>query len=271
MLIKAVLFLYFMTCTGFIGYLFTRNKQLVIASRILFIMTVTAHLIFTIALSLEMHHLPVSSPPQALNMMVLLSSIVFTFLIWKKPTTVLAAFFLPIATFSLVFIAPSVGHNPGLFTDSSKYWYPLHTLSVISGEAFLIVAFITSVVYLIHDKVIKKGAIHNAASSLPPLAVLDRILYICLSSGFIAITIGMILGALWASSLDLDYTGIAPKILSGMLTWLVFAFSVHQRFAIGWRGRRTAVITIIGFLVMIIGFILINLVYPHAHGIGLLP
>ncbi|MBN2298066.1 MAG: cytochrome c biogenesis protein CcsA [Deltaproteobacteria bacterium] len=271
MLISGVLILYFMTCIGFIGYLFTRNRQIVIAARILFILSVTAHLVFTIALSVKIHHLPVSSPPQAVNMMVLLASVVFTFLIWKKLTTVLAAFFLPVATFSLGFIAPSVGHNPGLFVESSKYWYPLHTLSVITGEAFFIVAFITSVVYLIHERVIKRGAIHNIASSLPPLAVLDRILYTCLSSGFIAITIGMMLGALWASSLDLEYAHIAPKILSGILTWFVFAFSVHQRFAIGWRGRRTAVITVIGFLVMIIGFISINLAYPHAHGIGLIP
>jgi len=270
MLISAVLILYFVASIGFIGYLFTRNKQVVIGARILFIGCVAAHLVFTISLSAKMQHLPVSSPPQAVNMMVLLASVVFTFLIWKRLTTVLAAFFLPVATFFLVLIAPSVGHNPGLFAESSRYWYPLHTLSVITGEAFFVVAFITSVVYLIHERVIKKGTIHNTAGFLPPLAVLDKILYVCLSSGFIAITIGMIMGALWASSLNLEYAHIAPKILSGILTWFVFAFSVHQRFALRWRGRRTAVITVVGFCVMIIGFIGINLAYPQAHGIGLI-
>ncbi|HHO76794.1 MAG TPA: hypothetical protein ENN05_10260 [Deltaproteobacteria bacterium] len=271
MLISVVVALYSMTCIGFIGYLFTRNKRVAIGGRILFILSVTAHLIFTIGLSLKMQQIPVSSPPQAMNMMVLFASVVFTFLIWKRLTTVLAAFFLPIATFALVLIAPSVSLDPGIFVESFRYWHLLHTLSVIAGEAFLVVAFITSVVYLIHERIIKKGAIHSMVSSLPPLAVLDKILYTCLSSGFIAITIGMILGALWTSSLDLEYAHIAPKILSGILTWFVFAFSVHQRFAIRWRGRRTAIITIIGFSVMIIGFIAINLAYPHAHGIGLIP
>jgi ABC-type transport system involved in cytochrome c biogenesis permease subunit len=271
MLASVVFILYFLASIGFILYLFTRNTTVLNTARGFFILCTAAHLGFIISLGIRMQHLPISSPAQAMNMMVLFASAVFMSLIWKKATTVLMAFFLPVATFAIGLVAPWVGNEPGIFIESSRYWYGLHTLSVISGEALFVVAFITSVVYLIHERIIRKGRIHTAVSGLPPLAILDRILYSCLSLGFVAISIGMILGALWASSLDVSFISIAPKASAGAIMWFAFALGVHQRFAIGWRGSRTAIITVIGFSLMIIGFIGVNLAFPNAHGIGLIP
>lgn len=270
MLVITVLILYCIASIGFILYLFVRRAAVLNTARLLFILCITAHLVFIISLGIRTHHLPITSPAQAISMMVFLASVIFMSLTWEKNTMVLGAFFLPIATFAMGIIAPSVGQDTGIFVDSARYWYPLHTLSVTGGEALFVVAFIASVVYLIHEHIIRKGTIHTAVSILPPLAILDKILYSCLSIGFVAITVGMILGALWASSLDLTFVSIAPKAMAGTLTWLVFALGVHQRFAIGWRGRRTAIITVIGFMLMIILFIAINLIFPHAHGIGLI-
>jgi ABC-type transport system involved in cytochrome c biogenesis permease subunit len=100
--------------------------------------------------------------------------------------------------------------------------------------------------------------------------MLDSILYISLCLGFTAITTGMILGGLWASAMGLRFSHIAPKVLAGGLTWLVFALSLHQRLAIGWKGRRTAIITLIGFVLMVMLFIVINLAFPYSHGIRLI-
>jgi ABC-type transport system involved in cytochrome c biogenesis permease subunit len=92
-----------------------------------------------------------------------------------------------------------------------------------------------------------------------------------LGAGFVAISAGMIFGALWASSMGISLSHLATKASAGAITWFVFAFCLHQRFAIGWRGKRTALITILGFILMILLFILLNLLYPEAHGIGLVP
>jgi len=271
MLASAVLILYVLASIGFIGYLFTRDTTLLNVARLFFLLCVATHLAFIISLGARMQHIPISSPAQAMNMMVFFASVVFISLIWKKATTVLMSFFLPVATFAVGFIAPSLGHEPGIFIESSRCWYTLHTVSVIGGEALFAVAFIASVVYLIHERIIRKGSIHTAASGLPPLAILDKILYSCLSAGFVAISIGMILGALWASSLGLSFASVAPKASAGAIMWFVFALGVHQRFAVGWRGSRTAIITAIGFSLMIVCFIGVNLAFPNAHGIGLIP
>lgn len=266
---SAVVLSYILSSIGFIGYLFWRKPPVVVVSRILFGISVALHFFLLIMLAGQAGQLPVLSPTQAANMMIFLSSLVFVFFVYKRSTAVLGAFFVPVASFCLSLIAPSLQTGHGTSLAFSRIWYPLHTLTVISGEALFAVAFVVSVVYLIHDSVIRKGKIHTAVSSLPPLRMLDKILTVCLSTGFVAITAGMIFGALWASSLGVDFAHLAAKASAGAATWFVFAFSIHQRFAIGWAGRRTAIITIAGFILMILLFVILNLMFPEVHGIRL--
>lgn len=268
---KALILSYIFSSIGFISYLFWRRKPLIIASRILFGITVVLHLFLIITLAFQMNRLPVLSPVQAANMMVFLSSLVFAFFTIKRSTAVLGAFSLPIASFVMGLIMPSLQADNVMSAASSRIWYPLHTLTVISGEALFAVAFVVSLVYLVHDSSIRKGNIHSAVTSLPPLRMLDRILSLCLGAGFVAITGGMIFGALWASSMGIGFSHLATKASAGAVTWFVFAFCLHQKFAMGWRGRRTAIMTILGFILMILLFILLNLLSPEAHGIGLIP
>lgn len=266
----ATLTVYCLSSIAFILYLFIRKKIFAVIARTLFIASMILHLISIILLSRCLKGLPVASIPQAMNMMIFFASLVFILLVFRKATTSLGAFFVPLATFVLALISPAIGINEP-FIPHERFWYPLHTLTVIIGEALFMVASVASIVYLLHERLIQKGAIHAPGTGLPPLTILDRILMAALSFGFIAITIGMILGGFWAANAGIAVASIAPKIAAGAIMWFVFAFSIHQRFAIGWQGRRTAVITIIGCFLMILFFVGLQILYPHAHGLGILP
>jgi ABC-type transport system involved in cytochrome c biogenesis permease subunit len=270
MTISIVLLLYILATLGFISYLFSRKNALLTPLRGVYVLCLLGHALFVINLWRWAGQLPVATPMEALNILILFSSLAFVPFVMKKGTTVLAAFFLPVATFVLAFIAPSLQAVPESLTGSYRYFYPLHTMSVIAGEAFFLVAAIVSVVYLVHERSIRKGSIHASASTLPPLTLLDSILYASLALGFFSITAGIILGGLWASFMGLSFGAMAPKVFAGALMWLVFGLGLHQRFAIGWKGRRTAVITLIGFVIMVLLFIGINLAFPHSHGIRLI-
>jgi len=261
---------YTLASLAYILSLFFRTRPWILLAQVLFSISVACHFLLILSLATRLNTIPLVSPAQGVNMVIFLASAVFLVLAWRKRTASLAVFFLPPATFVLALLMPSLAQRSDIFLNSYQYWYPLHTLSVIGGEALFVVAFITSLVYLVHERIIYKGTIHSPVAGLPPLSILDSLLYACLSLGFVAITIGMILGGLWASSIDLRLSSIAPKIMAGALMWVVFAFCLHQRFAIGWRGRRTAIITLVGFCVMLVVFLVMNLAFPHAHGIGLL-
>jgi ABC-type uncharacterized transport system permease subunit len=268
--VSTVLIFYGITVILMMLLLFTRNTRLEKACSFSLILSVFSHLVYTILLGIRIGEMPISNIPQAVNMMILLASFIFIAAVLLKNTISLGVFFTPFALFTLSLISGFLGFNH-IMIHKSEFWFFLHTSCVITGDALFMVSGIASVVYLVHERLIKKGSIHSAASNLPPLVLLDRIIASTLSAGFIAMTSGMIIGGFWASNAGLRLTLITPKIISGAVMWIIFAFSLHQRFAIGWRGRRTAVITLVGFLVMAVLSILIEIFYPGAHGLRILP
>lgn len=270
MTIAAAFILYTVTGLGFIAYLFFRADAFLGALRGLYVLSAAVHTVSFVSLWQASGQLPVTTPREALNLLILFSSLAFLPLVFRRKTAILAAFFLPAATCALAFAAPSLQAGTEVLSSPHRSWYLLHTLSVIAGEASFVVAAIASLVYIIHERIIRKGTIHLRLSHLPPLTLLDGILYCSLALGFFAITAGMILGGLWASAVGVAFSSIAPKVLAGALLWLVFGLSLHQRFAIGWKGRRTAIITLIGFILMVLLFVGINVVFPESHGIGLI-
>jgi ABC-type transport system involved in cytochrome c biogenesis permease subunit len=267
--VTTVLALYGLTVVIIITHLFTRNAVMEKASFISLILSSVSHLAYTILLGIRIGEMPIGNIPQAVNMMVLLASFIFIAAVVSRNAISLGVFFAPFAIFTLSLVSGSLGLDRTL-VHKSEFWFFLHTSCVITGDSLFMVSGIASIVYLIHERLIKKGSIHSAASSLPPLALLDKIIASTLSAGFIAMTAGMIIGGFWASAAGLKLSLITPKIVSGAVMWTIFAFSIHQRFAIGWRGRRTAAITLAGFVVMAVLTVIIEILYPGAHGLRIL-
>ena len=94
---------------------------------------------------------------------------------------------------------------------------------------------------------------------LPSLDVLDEINYRCLSFGFPLLTVAIITGAIWAETAWGTYWSWDPKETWSLITWFIYAALLHGRLTTGWRGRRAAVLSIIGFFVLLFTFLGVNL------------
>jgi len=266
---RGVVALYSLTGLVFILYMFLRAPRLALFGRGLLLIGAFMHLCVIAVLGLEMGALPLTSLPQALNMMVLCATLIFIPLTFGRKTTALGAFYSPAAAFILALISPQAGLSLGVIPQS-QLWYPLHTMAVIIGEAMFVVATIASLAYLLHEHLIRKGSIHAMGKDLPPLTILDKILMHSMSTGFVTITMGMLFGGLWAGASGVALADIAAKVLAGAMTWAVFALGIHQRYAIGWVGRRTALITVGGFIITVLVVVLFwgATPYPPLPGIA---
>jgi cytochrome c-type biogenesis protein CcsB len=100
---------------------------------------------------------------------------------------------------------------------------------------------------------------------LPSLETLDRINYKCTSYGFPLLTLGIITGSLWAELAWGSYWNWDPKETWSLITWIVYAILLHNRLAIGWRGRKTAYLMIAGFVSVLITFIGVSLFMGGLH------
>ena len=104
--------------------------------------------------------------------------------------------------------------------------------------------------------------------SLTP-AMLDDIAYKSIAVGFPLFTIGgLIMGAIWANSAWGKYWTWDPKETWSLITWFVYALYLHARFVGGWRGKRVAILAIVGFVAVIFTYLGVNLVLSGLHAYG---
>ena len=106
-------------------------------------------------------------------------------------------------------------------------------------------------------------------SSQPALAIrLDNLSYRTLGLGFPLLTVGILSGAVWANEAWGSYWSWDPKETWALITWLVFAIYFHTRFTKNWSGTKPAVIATMGFFVLWICYLGVNLLGTGLHSYG---
>ena len=107
---------------------------------------------------------------------------------------------------------------------------------------------------------------------LPPLQVLDEMNLRAVKIGWVFLTIGLIVGAIWASQIrpsgDLRVNAMTladPKIFIAVLSWAVYSFELYAQRAIGWRGRRAAWLSAVGFGIVMLNFVPVSYFFTNSH------
>jgi ABC-type transport system involved in cytochrome c biogenesis permease subunit len=110
--------------------------------------------------------------------------------------------------------------------------------------------------YLIQEKAIKDKRRGFFFRRLPSLKLLDSVGYASLVVGFPLLTFGIISGVIYAQIVRGQFWTWDPREIFAAITCLVYAALVHERLVVGWRGKRAAVMTIVGFAILLFTFFL---------------
>jgi cytochrome c-type biogenesis protein CcsB len=97
---------------------------------------------------------------------------------------------------------------------------------------------------------------------------LDNISYRVIGLGFPLLTIGIIAGGVWANEAWGSYWSWDPKETWALILWLVFAAYLHSRITKGWQGRKPAILAAVGFIVVWICYLGVNLLGKGLHSYG---
>jgi len=178
---------------------------------------------------------------------------------------VLGAFVAPLAFAMGFFPAFLPGEIAGLPPALNSYWLPVHVLLLFIGDAVFAVAFGAGVMYLLQERQVKGKKMGAIFRRLPSLEVLDEINYKCLTVGFPLLTLGIITGSIWAEYAWGSYWSWDPKETWSLITWILYAALLHARLTVGWRGRKAAILAIVGFCAVLFTFLGVNLLLPGLH------
>lgn len=210
-------------------------------------------------------HIPLVHMHESLSFLSLTMVAGFLLAQIKNRLKSLGAFVTPIASVLLAAALTQEQQIVPLPPALQSIWLPIHaTISIISYAIFTL-SFLIAVMYLMQERQIKTKKLGGIFKRLPSLDGLDAILGRTIALGFAILTLGIITGSIWAEEAWGAYWSWDPKETWSLVTWLLYAAILHQRFTIGWRGRRAATMTIIAFLVLVFTFLGVNLLLPGEH------
>ena len=173
----------------------------------------------------------------------------------------LGAFVLPLLLLALVPAALSDPERPAVTPDLVRH-AALHIMAAILAVALFAISFGVAIMYLLQEREVKGKRFGAFFLRLPSLDALDRLNQRLVRAGFVAFTIALLAGTLnaavvWKSAWSWD-----PQQVISVLIWLLYGAMVELRHQ-GWHGRRYAVLTLVGFLVLA-GAMGTLQAFPHA-------
>ncbi len=263
----AAIVLYLLDSIWEVGSIFNPNRFSKRLADYFIIAGLSIHCAFLIIVSAQSGTLPISTLFESstfyLSLIVLLS-VILKFLYRLQSLT---PFVMPIVTGFSIAAVTLVKNDLALTANLKTFWLFAHIIPIFLGYASFTVSFIFSIMYLTMERQLKKKSFGPLFDSLPSLETLDALMWKTITLGFPLLTIGLVSGTVWAKTTNI--LGLLwyldPKVLLGSLTWLIYAAILHLRLGASFHGTRVAIVTIVGFVIVIFTFIGPFLM-GHKHG-----
>lgn len=210
------------------------------------------------------HRLPLTDVRSALSFFAFLTALAF-FLVYLRYRIISLGLFVFPLVFTLTFIAAL---QPGHSFESPSFrsgWLLLHILAILLGYVGFFLTFVAAIMYLIQERELKSKRPRAFYYRLPSLEVCDKLYYRSLLFGLPLLSLGLLMGFVWASRSWKGPWELDPKILAALVTWFIYLILFATRASGSWSGRRASYLAIVGFTLVMVTFLGISFVSGQ-HG-----
>jgi cytochrome c-type biogenesis protein CcsB len=257
--------LYMLSTAGYFAFLFLQKDYLHRAGFFLLLAGFLFHTLTIVYGFVKTGHVPVSNMHETLSFAAWAIAGVFLIIQYKFNLKILGTFAAPFLALIMVIVS-RLPNEPAQMTNLFKsFWLVSHVTIIFIGEAAFALACGLGLLYLLQEYEIKTKKHRFFFRRLPSLELLDNTGYVCIVVGFTMLTLGLITGFVYAKAVWGQFWGWDPKEVWSGITWLFYAALLHGRLTVGWRGRRSAIMAIIGFVALIFTFIGVNLLLEGHH------
>lgn len=257
---------YFAATIISVGELFKGTKT---TAKIMLLSVILGFILHTVSIIYRYSvagHIPISNPHEATSFFSWCSVLLFLILEFRYKIGLLGSFIMPVVFVLMLSSSMLPREIKPLSPVLQSYWLGIHTVLAFLGNASFAMAFGIGVMYLFQEHYVKSKHPGGLFQRLPSLQSLDEINYRLITIGFPLLTLAIITGAIWAESAWGSYwRWDDPREVWALITWLIYAIVLHARLLAGWRGKRAAILSIIGFLTILIAFFGVKLLKKGPH------
>jgi cytochrome c-type biogenesis protein CcsB len=256
---------YLLAAAGYIAYMFKPdNKWMAGASLWATVAGFLCHVAYFALRWSESGRIPITGFFEAANFLGMGMILVFLVMEFRFKIAALGTFMLPLVVILMVPALVLSGDIKALNPVLKSGWLGVHTSLAVLGDAAFAFACIVSIMYLIQERQLKAKNLGAIFHRLPSLDIMDTLNYKALTLGWPLFTLGMITGSIWANSAWGTYWSWDPKETWSLITWVIYLALLHLR-TIGWRGRKMAYLSIIGFVFVLVSFFVVSRVNIGRH------
>ncbi len=186
----------------------------------------------------------------AASLTALLMVLVLLLASMKQPVENLGIPLLPIAAATVALAIINPGH--GMVVPSGSWKLDLHILFSVLAYSILALAALQAVLLAIQDRHLRNHRPGGFVRSLPPLEVMERLLFQMIASGFALLTVALLTGILFVE--DIFAQHLVHKTVLSILAWIVFGILLWGRWRFGWRGRTAIRWTLAGVVFLVLAY-----------------
>jgi len=231
------------------------------APRVLTIAAVV-HLGHVVAASVAVHACAVTTVPGALSLAALIVVVAYQIFCRRETLQTLGAFAAPLA---LTFLVGAEFVRAKQILSENRTLLAIHVTANLVGVGLFLLAGAVAVLFVVHERRLKKKRVDWMTSKLPALDSLERAQGRLLMVGFPLLTIGVVTGATFSAGID-----TAPEIIRAVLAyaaWMTLALVLLLRAVAGWSGRRASYGALVG--AALVSLVLVGYLIQPALGDGL--
>jgi len=256
------------------GWHFTRRNAVVGRSATtLLVFAALAHTFVIGMQTMEVGHVPLAGATSAISTFVWLLGLAYLYTEMTTDERAMGVFILPllVALQSIRALRPGIEHPAAVLQGPL---FNVHVLSLLFAYASFALACVIGITYVLLFKEIKAKHLGFFYARLPSLQVLDRMNQVAIVIGWVFLTIGIVVGAVWTAQAQGGYGGDPrvqamhvqdPKIFGALICWFVYSFELFAARRIGWGGRRTAYLSAVGFAIVLLNFVPVSFFWTSSH------
>jgi len=207
-----------------------------------------------------------------LSISAVLLGIIYMFMEWRYRRLRIAslgAFHVPVLFVLHIcscFIKQPIQEVPSLFTGPV---FVVHVVLSLLAYAAFAVSFITGVTYLLLDRQLRQRKFGVLMRGLPNLEFVERVNTSSVKLGLPLMVMGTSIGlslAYWVFGSGFQWDA---KVWITFIAIAIYGLQLLLRSYAGWTGRRAVIVSVLGFVVILLSATIVNLVLaPLLHGFG---
>ncbi len=248
----------------FFIFAYKKSQPVIVAASSILAAGMLMLMFFLAAQGVQTHSQPVTTPFLSYNFLALLIYLLYFLFEFRFKIPLLGTFLVPVGFFFNIVSLFSRNVHPVQMKMVSPFLLGIHTGFLMLGEALFILAFASSVMYLVQEKNLKSKRFNQLYSRLPSLGKLEEMTGLGVSAGFPLITTGLLIGFFWAAKVWGSGWYLDPKVVWSTVMWVVYAWLFYSKISDRIRGRRFAVAVVWCVLLILLSFVVSSFL-PSIH------